>query len=394
MWNWKKRMALLSPLMALLALFVCQTVVMAATLEKQAVTIQLSGFDGEPGELRIGADEKLNDNKGNLLLNEGEEIQTSFSKDGSLCISAAELYKGVRYYISDGVNQITFVPESTVCKVSFQSAGRASSESAAGSQNGDMSDEEGAETASAEGNASSEGLGIKTKSPKAVNEGDLLKCTVSALSGASDTESDTFLLQCDVPKGTVLESVYTGSYNADIKLDLICKTEKDGQWHTWGEGISSAKGETFKTDTISFAQGDRICQFAISASEAPKGFSLKEDDPCFYYVKIVDKGGAENYRGLTKVTAYLNGNKSASESSFTTLIQKQVQTGDSNVIFIGSFILLCVAVIVLVSYIICRVVFYRKEKTAAGQKLPVKYTEGKPQGTQGKMSDLLQKKPG
>ena len=101
-----------------------------------------------------------------------------------------------------------------------------------------------------------------------------------------------------------------------------------------------------------------------------------------------------DFNGTTKVTAYLDGKKVSNESKFTTLIQDGVQTGDDNVILIGSFILLIISVVTLISYIICRVVFYQKDKAASHQKLPVTYRKGEVQGTQGKMSDLLGKKPG
>lgn len=388
----QKKIAFFSPILTLMLVILCPVSIFAAVTEKEAVTVQLTDYGGEVSELRMGADENLNDSKGNLLLKEGEEIQADFAKEGNICIAQVELYKNVRYYISDGVDKVTFVPDSMVCKVSFDK--KETTDTSGQTDLASAEDESSSDDGQSEDLATGKELNVKTKTPKAVTQGDMLKCTVSSLSGSSDTDSDTFLLQCEVPKGTTLESVYTGSYNADVRLDLICKTEKDGQWHTWGEGISSAKGETFNTDTISFSEGDRICAFAISAAEAPKGFCLKEEDPCYYYVKIVDKDSVEDYEGLTKVTAYLDGKKSSSESKFTTLLQAEVQTGDENVIFIGSFILLCISVITLVSYVICRVIFYKKDKAASQMKLPVTYRKGETQGTQGKMSDLLEKKPG
>lgn len=399
--NRRKKIAFL-PMLALMICMICQIFPKAATVEKDTVTVQLTGYDGDAGELRIGAGETLYDSGGDALLKEGDEVSAVFSKEGDICTAKADLYKGIKYYISDGIDKVSFVPEKMVCKVSFNNStkDKAVTDTSSGSTKSGNSDslktseEVSQESETETVQVSDTVLGVKTKTPRAVADGEELKCVVSSLSGSSDTDADTFLLQCEVPKGTVLESVYTGTYNEEVTLELVCKTEKDGQWHTWGENISSLKGETFKTDGITFSEGDRICSFAISAANAPKGFSLKEEDPCYYYVRIVDKDSVADFNGTTKVTAYLDGKKVSNESKFTTLIQDGVQTGDDNVILIGSFILLIISVVTLISYIICRVVFYQKDKAASHQKLPVTYRKGEVQGTQGKMSDLLGKKPG
>lgn len=364
----KKKIAVFSPIAVLVFLFLCHSSVYGAVAEKQAVTIRLTGCDTDAGELRIIADENINDNRGNALLKEGEHIQADFVREGDICTAQAALYPSARYYVSDGISKAAFTAEDTQISVSLK------------------------ETAAPKPATSK--LSVRTKASKAAAQDGVLKCVVSSLSSAQDVASDTFLLQCEVPEGAVLDSVYTGSYSADVKLDLLCRTLKDGQWHLWKENISSAKGQTYQTDDISLAQGDRISSFAISTASAPEGFCLKEEDPCYYYVTLTDAQQAESYGASVKVTAYLDGEKSSDKSSFASAAVKIVQTGDDNILFIASVIAYCLSVITLVSYLVCRVVFYKREEAVSHMRLPVRYAKGQDQSPHEKMSNLLEKKPG
>lgn len=354
--------------------------VMAATMEKQVVAISVSDFTGTAEQLRICSDENIHDDNGNVLLQKDAMMDIAFSEEGDTYRASAELYRGVRYYISDGIRQIPFEVSGQTVDVSFkEDVGEDNTET----------QEIITEDTSTEGK-----LGIGTKIPQTANIGDTMKCVVNVLSGAVEETSDTFLLQCEIPEGMELESVYTGTYTDDVELQLLCKTENDNKWHSWGEGIRSSKGETFETSDINFAEGDRISAFAISAETVPEGFALNEEDPCYYYVKVKDKNSASGYSGISKVSAYIGSQKTSSQSAFNTILQTEVQTGDENIIFIGSFILMLVAVFVLISYIIVRIVLYKKEESIQKTDLPVKFNNYEGGEAAEKMSSLLGKKPG
>jgi len=359
------------------------SVAYGATGQKESVTVKVEGYSGEASALRILADTSSFDESGNAVVTKGDQIPADFVKENDVCTAQAELYRSVRYYLSDGVEGVTFVPEQSVCKVSFNG----SDTSASVSQNSS-----GAPSGSqVETVAAPAGFGVSATSPKAVTEGDVLKCVITSLSNASDVDSDHFLLQCEVPDGTVLESIYTGTYNEEVRMELVCQTEKDKKWHDWGEQISSKTGETFKTDTITFAEGDRIGTFALSASEVPKGFSMNKDDPLCYYVRIVDAEKANGYSGLARFTAYMDGKKSASEASFTTAIRKNVQTGDENALLIGSSILLVLSFLCMMGFILFRVISYYREKKARKERLPEFYSVMSG-GTETTMGDLMKRR--
>lgn len=371
-----------------------------ASSEKMAVTVCVSGYTGAVEELRICSDESIYDSNGNAVLVKDDAVNGTFVKEGEQCKAQAELYSGVRYYVSDGVSQTMFEADGVVVDVSFGNEVEVNNSNVSEEQSEESSSEKSEEqstkepTEVQEQNVSTGKLGVNAKIPQAVNSGGNVKCVVDKLSGAVDGVSDTFLLQCDVPKNMELKSVYTGTYSDDVNLQLLCKTESDGKWHSWGEGIRSNTGETFETSSMNIAEGDRVCAFAISAESVPEGFTLNEEDPCYYYVKVIDESAEKDYNGTAKVTAYIGGEKSASESTFATALQTGVQTGDENYLFFGSLILMVVSFCVLLSYIVIRIVVYVKEENVERTALPVTFNKHRDRDTSEKMSSLFGKKPG
>lgn len=370
----------------IVCMVVNSAMVFAAMPVKQDIVVSVSDYFGAVEQLRICYDENMHDDGGNVVASKDDMVEAVFETDGDTFIAEVQLYDGIRYYVSDGVDQVSFVAEDANVDLSFDGGISGPEEDAMEDTNEEDAEE-------------NTGMEVSAQMDE-INVGDSVKCIVSQLTGSKDKESDTFLLQCEIPEGMDLETVYTGTYSHDVSLTLLCKTEDENKWHIWGENISSKKGDTFYTTDISLADGDRISAFAVSAEEIPQNFSLNENDPCYYKAKVTDEDAVREYKGMVKVSAYVDSKKESESTTYTTTTtvikenQNVVKTGDENIILVGSFILLIISVLTLFSYIVVRIVLYKREERIEKEVLPVKFSKYTNADTSEKMSSLLSKKPG
>lgn len=368
----------------------CTLPVFAAQLQAGTIQLSVEGYKGDISLLRLCSEKDVYDDTGTKVIGKEEEIVCEFSSSESGVVAEVNLYSGISYYISDGVESVSFTPEflsaegevlEYVVEWGGASDSKSSSIDAVATEvgEGEVSDKTGV-------------LVMSTQGPSAAAVGDIVKYTITEIRGERDT--DTFTLQCEIPEGLELVSVFTGTYNSDAELELLCQTQNDNKWHMWGENISSLKGEIFETSDISFAKGDRICAFAISVKEAPEGFSLMKQVPMYYRVKIVDEKGLNNKSAKAKVSAYIGDKKESCEKTFSTTIQEVVQTGDENVMMVVSFIILILSVAVLFGYITVRLVGERREKKIEKNGVNVKFKKDKSAGEGVKLTFLKDKDPG
>ena len=369
----------------------------AAERKPNDARIIVNDYEGDISSLRVYCDEEIYSSSGKKLTSTEDALNCTFTKEDEKCVTTASLYTGVKYLISDGIESVTFtldIPSSDAKQVdmivSWKDAGQSDGGTATTDAETDETNVTGDETASKMSKTGA--LDVSTKGPSTAGIGDTVKYTITSLTGAED--SDTFLLQCNIPKGMELVSVYTGTYNSDVKMELLCKTENDGMWHSWGTDISSLKGSTFSTKDISFAEGDRISAIALSAETIPKDFALVKEDPFYYQMKIVSEEGVENNGAKARLTAYVGKTKQSSESRFLMAIKNGVQTGDDNYLLIGSFILLVVSVVFLMGYLTVRVVGNKREQIYADKGAPVKFKKDKTAGEGKELTFLKDKNPG
>lgn len=361
--------------------------VLAAPLTSGEIHLMVSGYKGDVAQLRLCAGEDVYDDTGTKVLAEDEEIAGSFSTNGEKVETDVTLYSGIGYYLSDGVSSVSFIPDFLArdgAKLDYPLEWDMDEE--------DNIDEEEEVSDNASADSSGNALSMATQGPSAAAVGDIVKYTITKVQGEDD--SDTFTLQCEIPEGLELLSVFTGTYNTEAKLELLCQTQEDGVWHMWGENISSLKGELFETSEISFAKGDRIKAFAISVKEAPKGFALEEKVPVYYKVKILDETGLNNKSAKAKVSAYVGDKKQSCERTFTTVMQQVVQTGDDNILMIASFIMLIVSVLLLLGYITVRLICAKREEKVERQGVNVKFKKDKSAGEGVELTFLKDKNPG
>jgi len=349
----------------------------------------VKGYQGDTSLLRLCCEKDIYDDTGTKVMGKDEELACKFSSSEQGAQTQVTLYSGISYYVSDGVESKSFTPEFLTTDGKLLNYTIEWGTGDALEQN-DISSGNDEEEKSSDGDKGV--LVMSTQGPSAAAVGDTVKYTITEVYGESD--SDTFTLQCDIPEGLELVSVFTGTYNSEAKLELLCQTQNDGKWHMWGENISSLKGETFETSDISFAQGDRISAFAISVKEAPKGFSLMKQQPMYYRVKIIDEKGLNNKAARARVSAYVGDTKESCEKTFTTAIQQVVQTGDENTMMVISFVVLIISAAVLFGYITVRLVGERREKRIEKNGVNVKFKKDKSVGEGVKLTFLKDKDPG
>lgn len=396
-----KKVMFVTMALSFLVLFHMPVMAVERTLVQTDVVVD--GYSGDTSQLRIRCEENIYDTDGKKLTDPESDLNCSFSNTDGKVQTQAEIYPGVRYAVSDGIDSVKFVldrnkvQDGNAADVIINWNGSAAVDVSAAPTTSEENEQNESGANSADNSTNETGgvdaLTVATKGPAAAAVGDVVKYTVTEIKSESD--SDTFLLQCDIPKGTELVSVYTGSFNSDIALELLCKTENDGMWHSWGQNISSAKGSTFNTEDITFADGDRISSIALSAESAPKDFVLDKQDPFYYQLKIVSEEGTKVDGSKVKVTAYVDNSKQSSESGFSlTTVQNTIQTGDDNYLLVGSVILIFVCVVVLIGYITVRIVTSNNEKSYQKHGKRVKYKKDKSAGVGQKLTFLKDKDPG
>lgn len=364
--------------------------VFAAQLQAGNIQLSVEGYKGDVELLRLCSDKDVYDDTGTKVLGKDEEVVCEFSLTDAGAETEVALYSGIRYYVSDGIESVSFLPDFLTSEEDVLNYTVTWSKSTGSVNTAETVTEESSDMASVDNKGAV--LTMSTQGPFAAAVGDIVKYTITEVRGESD--SDTFTLQCEIPEGLELVSVFTGTYNSEAKLELLCQTQKDNTWHMWGENISSLKGQTFETSDISFVKGDRIKAFAISVKEAPEGFSLMKQVPMYYRVKIVDEKGLNNKSAKAKVSAYIGDTKESCEKTFTTVVQQVVQTGDENIMMIASFILLALSVVILFGYITVRLVGERREKKMSKNGINVKFKKDKSAGDGVKLTFLKDKDPG
>ncbi len=386
--------------------------VFAADGETIDASINVTGKVETPNSLKVIAGEQINDASGKAVLEKDEDAGLAFEKRAGGYSTHGTLYKNVKYYVTDDVSKVLFVAETDNIVVSFDgSVSQQSSEPRKDEDEkkkadnkkieGDKEEEisvlsaESTEVETDSGN--SEVLDLKTKEPSSTAKGKTVKYVIDSLAGAKDKVSDAFLLQVDVPSGMTLEKVYCGTYNKEVRMQLVCQTEKDGEWHSWYEDLSSTSGNVCDTSSISLAEGDRICAFALSCDQVPEGFEMNKDDPLYYTMNVVGDSADTSAAGKAKLTAYVDGKKesSDSESILEIAAQEIIQTGDDNFLFIGSMIMMIVSLATMFTYITIRIILYKKEEKIASGKAPeVVFSRERGKQTNEKMSSLIQKRGG
>lgn len=369
------------------------TPVSGAQLTSGNLRMLVSGYKGDAAQLRLCGGEDVYDATGAKVLSEDEEISCTFSMGGDgIAEAEVTLYSGIEYYLSDGIESVSFTPDFITNgeKALDYSIDWDFDETDEEDNEEDNKEESTTTRQPVEGDEKS--LTMSAQGPSAAAVGDIVKYTVTEVKG--EHNSDTFTLQCEIPEGLELISVFTGTYNAEAKLELLCQTQADGKWHMWGENISSLKGQLFYTSEISFADGDRIKAFVISVKEAPKGFALEKQAPMYYRVKILNEKGLNNKSAKARVSAYVGDEKQSCERTFTTIAQQVVQTGDDNVMMLASFILLAVSVIVLLGYITVRLIGTKREERYERQGVDVKFKKDKSAGEGVELTFLKDKNPG
>lgn len=396
----KKMQKLIFSMMLVIAVLLPVTIYGRA-LDKLLVNLTIIGYSGD-GTLSLYADESIFDDNGDIIIEKDTPIECNFEKSGNDYLGNTSLYSDVRYYVSDGVKKAQFVPTSLNVTISMSDGSALNSDMNTETVE-DISVIDDSDTALSNSEPLKNVLGISTKSINKANVGDTITYIVDNIKGATDTLSDTFLLQCSVPEKMKLKSIYTGSYTNDVNLELLYKTESDNEWHSYGHSLSSLKGTRIDVDELGINADDNITIFALSAESVPEGFALKKDDPCSYDMEVLEDG-ANIENSLAKVTAYVGDAKASSESYFMTTLATisangvngngNVQTGDDNYLYIGSVILMVVSLLVGISYIIVRIITYKKEEIATRPGSPVTFKKTKTTGDGRKMAELLGKKPG
>ncbi len=364
----------------------CRVDVMAAAETIQA-DISLTGKVTNPSDLCIKAGESIYDQSGETILLTDDDTAVSFEKRAGGYAARATLYKGAKYYVTDGEGKVSFSADTDTIVLSFD--GSVSQQSS--KRQADENDIQIPETES-----KSTVLNLKTKTPSKSAQGKAVKFVIDSLSGSKDKVSDAFLLQVSLPDGMRLDSIYSGTYNQDVKMQLVCQTEKDGKWHSWYEDISSLKGQMCDTNEFSLSQDDRISAFALSCDNAPEGFEMNKEDP-LYYTMTVTGDADTTAAGGTRLTAYVDGKKESSDSASVIEIATQeiIQTGDENFLFIGSMILMIISLVTMFTYITIRILFYRRQEKVESGALPDVVFRG-PAGIEHseKMAALIRDKSG
>ncbi len=367
-------------------------------------SVNIIGSVSNPDNLSICADETIHDSAGNTVMEQDADLGAVFEKRSGGYRAKVDLISGMRYYVTDGLQSVAFVAEDAEIMLSLADGEkRETSENVLGTSETDeaQEDSKAADSGSADvkktSNTSSDGiLSLKTKQPEVGTSGKSVKYVIDSLSTAKDNISDAYVLQVEVPSGMVLKNVYCGTYNKEAKLELICKTEKDGQWHSWYEDINTLHGTHCDVKEAYIAEDDRICAFALTSDHVPEGFEMNKNDPLYYVMDVKDEAADTSAAGKAKLTAYVDGKKSTSESDSIIKIAAEeiIQTGDDNMLFIISLITFIVSIVTMISYVTIRILMFRREERAQKDVLSVVFSKEREAQTNEKMSALIQKRPG
>ena len=386
--------------------------VSAATGSELNAQVAVTGYTGDPLQLSLKAGEDVYNAAGKLVLIKDNDIGASFTKRAGGYAADAILYEGVNYYVSDGVEAIGFVAETSSIVVNFSEGVITDDEGTVhveGSSSG--SDDEIVTADSVAGSEPSSGvssksvdapdkssdvINLKTSAPEEAVVGKTVKYTVDALTASKNNNSDAFLVQIDIPDGMKLINVSTGKYNKQVKLDVLCKTEKENKWNMWYEGIDSLTDTVCDTNSSSISDEDRIVAVAVACDNVPEGFEMDKQTPMTYTMEVLSDSG-EVSEGFARLSAYVNGKKEVSEGRQVSQVSESsaVQTGDDNYIVTISVLLIILSQLTMWSLIVFRVVMHKKEQKSYDTPFTVSsYGKADSGGSGKKMAALIRDKSG
>ena len=204
----------------------------------------------------------------------------------------------------------------------------------------------------------SDKIKVHKTAPEVTSPGQIIRFTIDSVKNESIVSADKFTLTDELPKNVYLTDLYTGSYNEEVSMIVLYKTNLSNEWKEWKKGISSFKGETLNVSDLKLKEKERITEFAIQYGTVMPGFDVSPIDNAFYNVKVGDVKENEELINNITLTAYVDNRKLTSSHQTKTKItvkkkdpdkkkepKKTVKTGDDNYLYLLSLIELIISAI-------------------------------------------------